>query len=94
MERTDFFVERTDCFMEPSNHGTKSVIDFTVLYLADYRLVSQPFFPALAERCVTSKKRLRGRLTTDEQIKISVTENTESGTFCMEEYSEKYTIVV
>ena len=35
--------------------------------------------------CVTSKKRLRGRLTTDEQIKIFVTENTESDTFCMEE---------
>ena len=32
--------------------------------------------------------------TTDEQIKIFVTENTESDTFCMEEYSEKYTIVV
>ena len=31
---------------------------------------------------------------TDEQIKIFVTENTESDTFCMEEYSEKYTIVV
>ena len=31
---------------------------------------------------------------TDEQIKIFVTENTESGTFCVEEYSEKYTIVV
>ena len=30
--------------------------------------------------------------TTDEQIKIFVTENTESDTFCMEEYSEKYTI--
>ena len=27
-------------------------------------------------------------------IKIFVTENTESDTFCMEEYSEKYTIVV
>ena len=26
--------------------------------------------------------------TTDEQIKIFVTENTESNTFCMEEYSE------
>ena len=39
---------------------------------------------------MTSKKRLRGRLTTDEQIKIFVTENTESDTFCMEEYSEKY----
>ena len=46
------------------------------------------------ERCVTSKKRLRGRLSTDEQIKIFVTENTESDSFCMEEYSEKYTIVV
>ena len=32
--------------------------------------------------------------TTDEQIKIFVTENTESDTFCVEEYSEKYTIVV
>ena len=32
--------------------------------------------------------------TTDEQIKIFVTENTESDTFCMEEYLEKYTIVV
>ena len=32
--------------------------------------------------------------TTDEQIKIFVTENTESDTFCMEEYTEKYTIVV
>ena len=32
--------------------------------------------------------------TTDEQIKIFVTEKTESDTFCMEEYSEKYTIVV
>ena len=32
--------------------------------------------------------------TTDEQIKISVTENMESDTFCMEEYPEKYTIVV
>ena len=32
--------------------------------------------------------------TTDEQIKIFVTENTESDTFCMKEYSEKYTIVV
>ena len=32
--------------------------------------------------------------TTDEQIKIFVTENTESDAFCMEEYSEKYTIVV
>ena len=32
--------------------------------------------------------------TTNEQIKIFVTENTESDTFCMEEYSEKYTIVV
>ena len=32
--------------------------------------------------------------TTDEQIKIFVTENTESDTFRMEEYSEKYTIVV
>ena len=32
--------------------------------------------------------------TTDEQIKIFVTENTENDTFCKEEYSEKYTIVV
>ena len=32
--------------------------------------------------------------TTDEQIKIFVTENTESDTFCVEEYSEKYIIVV
>ena len=32
--------------------------------------------------------------TTDEQIKIFVTESTESDTFCTEEYSEKYTIVV
>ena len=48
----------------------------------------------LRERFVKSKKRLRGRLTTDKQIKIFVTENTESDTFCMEEYSEKYTIVV
>ena len=32
--------------------------------------------------------------TADEQIKIFVTENTESDTFCMEEYSEKYAIVV
>ena len=32
--------------------------------------------------------------TTDEQIKIFVTENKESDTFCMEEYSEKYTFVV
>ena len=32
--------------------------------------------------------------TTNEQIKTFVTENTESDTFCMEEYSEKYTIVV
>ena len=32
--------------------------------------------------------------TTNEQIKIFVTENTESVTFCMDEYSEKYTIVV
>ena len=32
--------------------------------------------------------------TTDEQIKIFVTENTESDTFCVEEYLEKYTIVV
>ena len=23
VKRTDIFVERTDCFMEPSNHGTK-----------------------------------------------------------------------
>ena len=30
--------------------------------------------------------------TTNEQIKIFVTENTESDTFCMEEYSEKYTM--
>ena len=30
----------------------------------------------------------------DEQIKIFVTENTESDTFRMEEYSEKYTIVI
>ena len=30
----------------------------------------------------------------NEQIKIFVTENTESDTFCREEYSEKYTIVV
>ena len=29
-----------------------------------------------------------------KKIKIFVTENTESDTFCMEEYSEKYTIVV
>ena len=50
--------------------------------------------PQRGERCVTSKQRLQGRLTTDEQIKIFVTENTESDTFCMEEYSEKYTIVV
>ena len=32
--------------------------------------------------------------TTDEQIKIFVTENTESDTFCTEEYSEKYNTVV
>ena len=32
--------------------------------------------------------------TTNEQNKIFVTENTESDTFCMEEYSKKYTIVV
>ena len=33
--------------------------------------------------------------TTDEEInKIFVTENTESDSFCMEGYSEKYTIVV
>ena len=31
---------------------------------------------------------------TNEQGIIFVTENTESDTFCMEEYSEKYTIVV
>ena len=28
------------------------------------------------------------------KLKSFVTENTESDTFCMEEYSEKYTIVV
>ena len=32
--------------------------------------------------------------TTDEQIKIFVTENTESDTIFMEEYSEKYAIVI
>ena len=32
--------------------------------------------------------------TTNEQIKIFVTENTESDTFCTEEYSEKYPIVL
>ena len=32
------------------------------------------------------------RLPIDQQIKIFVTGNTESDTFCMEEYSEKYTI--
>ena len=31
---------------------------------------------------------------TNEQIIIFVRENTESDTFCMEEYSEKFTIVV
>ena len=31
---------------------------------------------------------------TDEQIKIFVTENTESDSYCMEEYSGKYTIGV
>ena len=31
---------------------------------------------------------------TDEEIKIFVKENTNSETFCMEEDSEKYTIVV
>ena len=77
------------------------MIGFTVQHLADYRLVSlaavfldvtqrSPFGGALRD----IQKRLRGRLTTDEQIKIFVTENTESDTFCMEEYSEKYTIVV
>ena len=31
---------------------------------------------------------------TDEEIKIFVTENTGSESFCMEVYSEKYIIVV
>ena len=77
------------------------MIAFTVLHLADYRLLAAVLIfgchatlPPSGKRCVTFKKRLRGRLTTDEQIKIFVTENTESDTFCMEEYSEKYTIVV
>ena len=78
------------------------MIGFTVLHLADFPIslprsrfldVTQRS-PKEGERCVTYKNRLRGRLTTDEQIKIFVTENTESDTFCMEEYSEKYTVVV
>ena len=32
--------------------------------------------------------------TTEEEIKIFVTENTESESFCIEGYLEKYTIVV
>ena len=34
------------------------------------------------------------RLPMNKSCKFFVTENTESDTFCMEEYSEKYTIVV
>ena len=71
MERTDFFVERTDYFMEL---GTMSTI--------------WPW------NKMTGYRHAPSRLTTNEQIKIFVTENTESDTFCMEEYSEKYTIVV
>ena len=43
---------------------------------------------------MTGYRHAPSRPSTDEQIKIFVTENTESDTFCMEEYSEKYTIVV
>ena len=45
---------------------------------------------------MTGYRHAPGRLPmiANEQIKIFVTENTESDTFCMEEYSEKYTIVV
>ena len=32
--------------------------------------------------------------TTDKEIKIFVTKNTEGEAFCMEGYSEKYTVVV
>ena len=44
-------------------------------------------------QCSHAPSRLYKNVT-DEQIKIFVTVNTESDTFCMEEYSEKCTIVV
>ena len=80
-------VERNDRFYRPAPSRLPNSLP-----RSRFLDVTQRFH--LGERFVTSKKRLRGRLTTDEQIKIFVTENTESGTFCMEEYSEKYTIVV
>ena len=43
---------------------------------------------------MTGYRHAPSRLPIDEQIKIFVTENTKSDTFRLEEYSEKYTIVV
>ena len=37
---------------------------------------------------MTGYRHAPSRPSTDEQIKIFVTENTESDTFCMEEYSK------
>ena len=52
------------------------MIGFTVLHLADYRLVSlAAVFPPLGERCVTSKKRLRGRQDTAFETLLALNYN-------------------
>ena len=56
--------------------------------------VPPPSGKILSRFFLTGYRHAPSRPSTDERIKIFVTGNTESDTFCMEEYLEKYTIVV
>ena len=67
----------------------KDVLDFSYVERTDFFVERTDYFMERSDRLASCTQQ-----TTDEQIKIFVTENTESDTFCMKEYSEKYTIVV
>ena len=76
-------MEWTDFFAERTDYFMeRSAIDWHGLTWNDLTMERNDRLPSYTYQ------------TTDEQIKIFVTENTESDTFCKEEYSGKYTIVV
>ena len=79
MERTDFLGNELTILW---NDLTTDWNDLTWNYVNDLTMERNDRLPSCPKQ------------TTDEQIKIFVTENTESDTFRMEEYSEKYTIVI
>ena len=80
----------------------KDLLDFSYVERTDYFMERSDYWLEWSdlERCQRSEHGTKWPVTVmplaDYQwtIKVFVTENTESDTFCMEEYSEKYTIVV